>query len=74
MKIEKVIGENGATTLLCNGGGCPAAVLTDGDSVFIQGYVPSAEERGQLAGPAGEDFVRMPRAVFEKIARQVLAS
>lgn len=57
----------------CNGGGCPAAVVTDGD-IFIQGYVPAAGERGQLSAPSGEEFVKMSRATFEKIARQVLTS
>jgi hypothetical protein len=51
---------------------CPAAILTDGGSVVIQGYTLSVADRSQLADPAGEDFVRMPLAVFEKIARQVL--
>jgi hypothetical protein len=58
----------------CNGGSCPAAVLTDGESIFIQGYVPAAGERSQLSAPSGEEFVKMSRAAFEKIARQVLNS
>lgn len=69
MTIQKIIKSE-----LCNGGGCPAAILTDGENIFIQGYVPSESERGHLTGPAGEDFVKMPRAVFEKIAQQVLNS
>ena len=72
MKIHKIIGEKGEMPQLCNGGGCPAAILTDGETVFIQGYVPSATDRSHLSEPAGEDFVKMPRAVFEKIARHVL--
>ena len=71
MKIQKIIGEKGEMPQLCNGGSCPAAILTDGD-IFIQGYVPSATDRNHLSDPTGEDFVKMPRAVFEKIARQVL--
>jgi len=58
--------------MLCRGGGCPAAILTEGENVVIQGYSLSADDRSQLAEPAGEDFVTMPLAVFEKIARQVL--
>lgn len=58
--------------MLCRGGGCPAAILIEGGDLFIQGYTPSATERDHLSGPAGEDFVRMPREIFEKIARQVL--
>ena len=72
MKITKIIGENGAVPQLCNSGACPAAILTDNGDVFVQGYVPAAGER--LTAPAGESFVRMPRATFERIARHVLAS
>ena len=74
MHIQKIIGEKGDMPQFCNGGGCPAAVLTDGEEIFVQGYIPSPAERGHLSGPDGEDFVKMPRAVFEKIARQVLNS
>ena len=60
---------------LCNGGGCPAALVpTEGGDIFIQGYAPSDSERQHLTGPVGEDFVRMPREVFEQIARQILKS
>ena len=74
MQIQKIIGENGAMPQFCNGGSCPAAVLTDGESIFIQGFVPVAGEQSKLSAPTGEQFVKMPRAVFEKIARQVLNS
>jgi hypothetical protein len=72
MKIHKIIGADGPRDqMLCNGGGCPAAILTEGGDLFVQGYVPSTTEIGHLSGPAGEAFVKMPREVFEKIARQV---
>ena len=74
MTIHKIFGEKGEMPQLCNGGTCPAAILVEGDEVIIQGYVPSASEREQLTGPAGEDFVKMPRSVFERIARQVLTA
>ena len=74
MKIHKIIGANGEMPRLCNGGGCPAAILTEGDNVVIQGYTLSATDRSHLSDPTGEDFVKMPRAVFEKIARQVLTA
>jgi hypothetical protein len=74
MTISKIIGENGEMPKLCNGGTCPSAILVDGGEVIIQGYVTSSEQRTHLTGPAGEDFVKMPRAVFERIARQVLNS
>jgi hypothetical protein len=60
--------------MLCRGGGCPAAILTDGESIVIQGYTLSAADRSQLTVPTGEDFVKMPKAVFEKIAHQVLSA
>jgi hypothetical protein len=74
MNIQKIIGENGTLPKLCNGGTCPAAVLTENGDVFVQGYLPQPAESGQLTAPGGEGFVKMPRATFEKIARQVLAS
>ena len=72
MTIQKIIGENGVLPQLCNGGSCPAAVLADNGDVFVQGYTPAPAEGAVLTAPVGEGFVRMPRATFEKIARQVL--
>ena len=74
MQIAKIIGEGGEMAQLCNGGTCPSAILVEGDDVFIQGYVPTPEERSQLVGPAGEDFVKMPKSVFQRIAQHVLNS
>ena len=74
MTIQKIIGENGALPQLCKNGACPAAILADNGDVFVQGYTPVASESAALTAPLGEGFVRMPRATFEKIARQVLAS
>ena len=74
MKIQKIIGENGALPQLCGNGQFPAAIVADNDNVYIQGYQPVPSESAVLTAPAGESFVRMPRATFEKIARQVLAS
>ena len=75
MKIHKILGADGPRdTMLCRGGGCPAAILTDGGNVVIQGYTLPAADRNQFIDPAGEDFVTMPLAVFEKIARQVLSA
>jgi hypothetical protein len=74
MKIQTIIGENGVMPQLCGRGSCPAAILADNGDVFVQGYVPAPAEGAELTAPAGESFVRMPRATFEKIARQVLAA
>lgn len=74
MKITKIIGENGAMPQMCGRGACPAAILTDSGDVFVQGYIPAGVEVSELFAPDGETFVRMPRATFEKIARQFLVS
>lgn len=71
MKIEKIIGEHGPMDALCANSACPAAVLTEGDTVFVQGYLPSEGEAAHLTAPKGEGFVRMPLSVFQKIAAQV---
>jgi hypothetical protein len=72
MTIRKILGENGPLSELCNGGSCPAAILTDGDSAYIQGYKLEKHEMGQLAAPSGEDFVRIPLSTLKKIAAQVI--
>jgi len=74
MKIQKIIGENGAMPQLCGRNSCPAAILADNGEIFVQGYIPAPAEGAVLTAPTGESFVRMSRATFEKIARQVLAS
>jgi len=74
MTIQKIIGENGTLPNLCRNGACPAAILAENGDIFLQGYVPASTENAELNAPNGESFVRMPRATFEKIARQVLAS
>jgi hypothetical protein len=74
MKIQKIVGENGILPKLCGNGACPAAIIADTGDVFVQGYVPAPAEQSELTAPSGESFVRIPRTVFEKIARQVLNS
>jgi hypothetical protein len=74
MKIHKIIGEKGEMPQLCGSGSCPSAILTEGGDLFVQGYIPSNAENNHLSGPVGEGFVKMPREVFERIARQVLNS
>lgn len=74
MKIQKIIGENGTLPQLCKNSACPAAILADTGDVFVQGFVPDAVDGTQLKAPSGEGFVRIPRATFEKIARQVLSA
>ena len=71
MKITKILGEHGPQSQLCNGGACPAAILTDGTDAFVQGYLPSAHESKTLTAPEGEGFVRIPLSVLKNIAAQV---
>lgn len=72
MTIRKILGENGPLSELCNGGTCPAAILTDGDNAYVQGYLLDDEEKSGLSAPSGEDFVRIPLPVLKKIAAQVI--
>ena len=58
---------------LCARGACPAAIIADNGDVYVQGYIPGAEAAA-LTAPGGESFVRMSRATFESIAKQVLSS
>lgn len=74
MKIRKILGENGPMAEVCNGSGCPAAILTDGDNAYVQGYLLSEAEKGSLSAPSGEDFVRIPLPVLKKIAAQVVGA
>lgn len=72
MTIRKILGEQGPMAQMCNGGSCPAVILTDGDAAYVQGYKLWEGERAQLSSPDAEDFVRIPLAVLKKIAAQVL--
>ncbi len=73
MKIETIIGENGVQPQLCKGGGCPAAVIADDGTVYVQGYDLAEAEKASLEAPAGENFVRMPLATLKKIAAHVVS-
>ena len=72
MKIKKIIGEHEAMPQLCKGGSCPAAIIADDGNAYIQGFQLEETERTTLTAPHGEGFVRMPLAVFRKIAAQVV--
>ena len=72
MTIQRIIGENGPLSQLCNGGTCPAAILTDGEDAYVQGYQLKESERSHLSAPIGEDFIRIPIATLKKIAVQVV--
>lgn len=72
MTIRKILGENGPMTELCNGGSCPSAILTDGETAYVQGYQLDAAEQGALSAPEGEQFVRIPLPVLKRIAAQLI--
>jgi len=72
MIIRKILGENGPQTKLCKGGMCPAAILTDGENAYVQGYALEAGEQEKLSAPVGEGFVRIPLSTLKKIAHQVI--
>jgi hypothetical protein len=72
MKIQKIIGENGAMPQLCKGGACPAAIIAADGNAYIQGYELAAVEKAALAAPQGEGFVRIPLATLKRIAAQVV--
>lgn len=73
MKIQKIIGENGAMPQLCNSGQCPSLILGDDGNAYVQGFELAAGEKSALTAPQGEGFVRMPLATLRKLAAQVPA-
>ncbi|BCX48581.1 conserved hypothetical protein [Haloferula helveola] len=71
MTIRTIIGENGPQAELCNGGQCPAVILTEEGNAYVQGNKLSTRERESLSAPEGEDFVSIPFEVLRAIAAQV---
>jgi hypothetical protein len=71
MKIQKIIGEQGAMPQLCGGGKCPSVIIADDGNAYVQGYQLGAGDNAVLVAPAGEGFVKMPIATLKKIAAQV---
>lgn len=67
MKIQHIIGEQGPQAGFCANGGCPAFLFTDDNRVLVQGARLSEAEKAKLTAPAYEDFVSIPREVFEKL-------
>jgi hypothetical protein len=67
MKITHIIGEQGVQPQLCKNGMCPAAIITDDGTVYVQGAELGEAERAQLSAPPGEGFVRMPLSVLKRI-------
>ena len=67
MNIQKIIGENGPQEGFCVNGGCPAFLFTDDNRVLIQGARLTEAEKANLTAPTHEDFVAIPREVFDKL-------
>ncbi|GHC12035.1 hypothetical protein [Cerasicoccus arenae] len=67
MKIQHIIGEQGRQTGFCMNGGCPAFLFTDDNRVLIQGVRLTEDEKASLTASAHEDFVAIPREVFDKL-------
>ena len=65
MKILNVISPQG-----CNSGACPSILLTDADSVLVQGAKLPPGQRASLPVPDHEDVVRIPKAVFDDLLSQ----
>ena len=72
MTIQKILGENGPQSELCNGGQCPAAILTKEGTAYVQGARLTDEERASLSAPNDEDFVAIPLLILKKIAAQLV--
>ncbi len=67
MKIQRIIGEQGPQQGFCMNGGCPAFLYTDDNRVLIQGSRLTEAEKQSLTAPSHEDFVAIPREVFDKL-------
>lgn len=54
----------------CGQGLCPGIIVTDRDTVVIQGYLVPKTDKTQLTVPFNEDVVEIPRSVFEDLVGQ----
>lgn len=54
----------------CGQGLCPGIVITDRDTVLIQGNVLRKGDKSQLTVPSHEDVVEIPREVFDDLLGQ----
>lgn len=51
----------------CAGGDCPTVYEASDGTLYVQGYVTTAEEVAGIRTPAGELVVRISRELFENI-------
>lgn len=54
----------------CGNGMCPGILVTDRDSVLVQGRILSEAAKAQLKVPGHEDVVEIPLSVFEDLVGQ----
>ncbi len=56
----------------CGQGLCPGILITDRNTVLIQGHILPKGEKAQLTVPGHEDVVEIPREVFDDLLGQFL--
>lgn len=56
----------------CGNGLCPGIIVTDRNTVIIQGRVLPKDDKAQLTVPEHEDVVEISREVFDDLLGQFL--
>ena len=56
----------------CANGMCPGIIVTDRNTVLVQGRVLAKDDKAQLTVPGHEDVVEIPREVFDDLLSQFL--
>ncbi len=56
----------------CANGMCPGIIVTDRNTVLVQGHVLPKVDKAQLTVPRHEDIVEIPREVFDDLLSQFL--
>jgi len=56
----------------CANGMCPGIIITDRNTVLVQGHVLHKVDKAQLTVPGHEDVVEIPREVFDDLLSQFL--
>ena len=56
----------------CGNGMCPGIIVTNRNTVLVQGHVLPAVDKAQLTVPGHEEVVEIPREVFDDLLSQFL--
>ena len=56
----------------CANGMCPGIIITDRNTVLVQGHVLPKVDKAQLTVPGHEDVVEITREVFDDLLSQFL--